>query len=377
MKRFVITLMVALLVFAGSFAFFSSYLDRMEASSFREKIHGVELGEGNVIEPVVEKEILFLLAGVDQLEDGVESVRTDTLMLFKVNTGTGKISIISIPRDTQVLVRGEWDKVNHAHAYGGMTLTLKTIRDWLGIDLDYFVKLDFKAVEEIVDAMGGVYVDMPMDIKHESYGIDLKEGRQLLDGNEAIYFARYRKGYENGDIGRVAAQQMLMQEIIKQALSAKNIPKLGSFVSTYMSKVDTNISLGMILELIPMASKMDTDDIDTYTIPGFEGMENETSYYFYNEDETQAIIDEVLPEYKIHEMGEDPSQADYSYGQGEEVLSETQSTYGGQEIPNETYPTYDSEVITEETGYGFESEEYIGDPDNGYETEEVIDQDNY
>lgn len=303
MKRFVITLLVAVGVFAGAFLFFTNYLDRLEAKNFREDIKGVELGEGNVIEPVVDQEILFLLAGVDQLVNPEGGMRTDTLMLIKVETATGKVSIVSIPRDTQVLVRGEWDKINHAHAYGGMTLTLKTIRDWLGIDLDYYVKVDFEAVIDIVDAMGGVYADVPLDLYHPSFNIDLKAGRQLLNGEEALYLARYRQGYENGDLGRVDTQQKLMMEIVKQALSAKNIPKLGSFISTYFSKVDTNISLDMIMGLIPVASSINTENIDTYVIPGDDGVENDTSYYFYYEEPTQVLVDEVLGDYKIHDMG--------------------------------------------------------------------------
>ncbi len=299
MKKFLITLLVAIIVFSGAYIFFETYLDGLEAKSFKEDIDGVELGEGNKIEQIVDDELLFLFAGVDALQEDGSGVRTDTLMLMKVDTSTGKISIVSIPRDTQVLVRDNYDKINHAHAYGGIALTLKTIRDWLGIDLDYYVKLDFAAVEEIVDAMGGVYVDVPFPIVHERFDIDIKEGRQLLDGHEALYYARYREGYENGDIGRVQAQQKLMIEIIQQALSVENAPKLGSFIKTYMNRVDTNIPLKKVVELIPIAGKMDTEHIDTYTIPGEAGYEGDISYYFYYEDATQTLVDELLYDYKL------------------------------------------------------------------------------
>lgn len=304
MKKFLITLLVAIIVFSGAYIFFETYLDGLEAKSFKEDIDGVELGEGNKIEQIVDDELLFLFAGVDDLGEDGSSVRTDTLMLMKVDTSTGKISIISIPRDTQVLIRDSYDKINHAHSYGGMTLTLKTIRDWLDIDLDYYVKLDFVAVEEIVNAMGGVYVDVPFSIVHESFDIDIAEGRQLLNGNEALYYARYRKGYEDGDIGRVHAQQKLMIEIIQQALSVENAPKLGTFIKTYMNRVDTNIPLSKVVELIPIAGKMDTEHIDTYTIPGEAGYEDDVSYYFYYEDETRALVDELLFDYKFENINE-------------------------------------------------------------------------
>lgn len=304
MKKFLITLIVAVLVFSGTYIFFTYYLDILDANNFKEEIQGVELGEGNVIEQVVDEEIFFLLAGVDELVNYGAGVRTDTLMLIKADLATGEVDLVSIPRDTKVLILGEWDKINHAHAYGGMTLTLRTIRDWMGIDLDYYVKVDFEAVVEIVDAMGGLYVDVPMDIYHPSYNIDLQEGRQLLNGEEVLYVARYREGYQSGDIGRVEMQQHIIKELIRQALSIENIPKLGSFVQTYFNRVDTNITIGMVLDLIPLAGSIDTENIQGYTIPGYEAREDGISYYFYDEEGTQRLVDELFYDYKLKEMGE-------------------------------------------------------------------------
>lgn len=388
MKKLLITLLVAIMVFTGTYVFFTNYLDVLDASNFREDIDGVELGEGNVIEQLVANELLFLFAGVDALQDPESGVRTDTLILMKVDTNTGKIAMVSIPRDTQVLVDGNWDKINHAHAYGGMTMTLKTIRDWLGIDLDYYVKLDFAAVEEIVDAMGGVYVDIPFEIYHPSHNIDLKPGRQLINGNEAIYYARYRKQYEDGDIGRIGAQQQLLVEIIKQALSVSNIPKLGSFVKTYINRVDTNIPMGKILEMIPMAGSINTESIETYLIPGEAGYEYDISYYFYHEEPTKALVDKLFLDYKLYDLDPttyeieevEPMAEPYNTGQSYDYAEpsgpaepytmdqgyEVDEAYGGEESygTNQAYtneePYVSEELIDiEET---FESQEpYIGE----------------
>lgn len=388
MKKLLITLLVAIMVFTGTYVFFTNYLDVLDASNFREDIDGVELGEGNVIEQLVANELLFLFAGVDDLQDPESGVRTDTLILMKVDTNTGKIAMVSIPRDTQVLVDGNWDKINHAHAYGGMTMTLKTIRDWLGIDLDYYVKLDFAAVEEIVDAMGGVYVDIPFEIYHPSHNIDLKPGRQLINGNEAIYYARYRKQYEDGDIGRIGAQQQLLVEIIKQALSVSNIPKLGSFVKTYINRVDTNIPMGKILEMIPMAGSINTESIETYLIPGEAGYEYDISYYFYHEEPTKALVDKLFLDYKLYDLDPttyeieevEPMAEPYNTGQSYDYAEpsgpaepytmdqgyEVDEAYGGEESygTNQAYtneePYVSEELIDiEET---FESQEpYIGE----------------
>ncbi|MDO5690753.1 MAG: LCP family protein [Tissierellia bacterium] len=300
-KRFLITFLVAVIVFSGAYVFFSKYLDVLDASSQKEVIRGVDLGEDNIIEQVVQHELLFLLTGVDNNEAGMENLRarTDTLMLVKVNLDNGAIDLISIPRDTRVLIDGELDKINHAHAYGGMALTLRTIRNWLGIDLDYYVKLDYDAVVEIVDAIGGVYVDVPVQIYEYETEIFLEPGYQRLRGLEALYFARFRAGYDNGDLGRVAAQQQLIKQVAKQMLSIENLPKIGDYLSTYIKYVDTNIPVNLIFSMVPTASSMSSDTINSYVIPGDVGEIDETSYYFYDEEGTQMLVNEVLSDYII------------------------------------------------------------------------------
>lgn len=298
-KRFLITFLVAVIIFSGAYIFFSKYLDVLEAGSPKEVIKGVDLGEDNVIEQVVEHELLFLLTGVDYNEAGEEQnrVRTDTLMIVKMDIDTGEVDLISIPRDTRVLVGNSMDKINHAHAYGGMALTLRTIRDWLNIDLDYFVKLDFRAVEEIVDAMGGVEVDVPVQIYEYDTEIFLEPGYQRLNGKEALYFARFREGYEDGDLGRVRAQQQLMQQIIKQMISVENLPKIGDFFATYAKRVDTNIPNSLMLSMLPTASKIDTENIQKFVIPGDADYLDGISYYFYDEEGTVELVNQLLSEY--------------------------------------------------------------------------------
>ncbi len=133
-----------------------------------------------------------------------KGTRTDTMMLMKVNFETGKIDLLSLPRDTRVLVRGKEDKLNHAHAYGGTSLTMATVREFLNIDLDYYVKVDYKAVKAIVEAIGGVEIDVPQRMRYSDptadppLNINLYPGLQVLDGEGAHDFLRYRSGYKEG-----------------------------------------------------------------------------------------------------------------------------------------------------------------------------------
>lgn len=361
-RKFIIIFLISIIVFFGAYLFFGSYLDVLEASAPKEVIRGVDLGEGNVIEQVVEDEIFFLLTGVDNNVAGLEeeAVRTDTLMLVKANMTSGKIDLISIPRDSRVLINGTGDKINHAHSYGGMALTLKTIREWLGIDLDYYVKLDFQAVVEIVDAMGGVYLNVPVQIYEYETEIFLEPGYHRLRGKEALYFARFR-GYEDGDIGRVASQQALMAAIVDQALRLENLPKIPEYIKTYASRVDTNIPTSMVLGMVPMAENLSGGNVNSYVIPGYAGWYQDISYYFYDPEQTQDLVNEVLYDYKISELNE-------LAGATDPINEDEMSTYEyfNQDFSHEGYNDgYYEDIYTEE---GYYEEEWY--PEEDYETEE-------
>jgi LCP family protein required for cell wall assembly len=266
----------------------------------------------NENKPKVKNEILFLLLGVDA-EDVKESKgkRTDTMMLTKVNFDTGDVSILSIPRDTRVMIDGKPDKINHAHVYGGVESTMDTVRDFLGIDLDYYVKIDYNIVKEVVDAIGGVRVDVPFDMKYKEYdpsvpplNIDIKKGeQQLLDGKNAHDFLRFRNnnamtvGYKDGDIGRIKAQQYFMKELIKQTLKTKNLLKLPKLVETYFSNVETNISLGTALKAASSVKKINVDNIKTDTIPGDGEYIKNVSYWIYDREKMDLLVNEMFGDY--------------------------------------------------------------------------------
>ena len=272
----------------------------------------IDFGEGNEVKQKVKNEILFLLMGVDAKDvKKSKGTRSDTMMLFKVNFDTGQINMLSIPRDTRVLVKNKEDKINHAHAYGGPALTMKSLRDFLNLDIDYYVKVDYKAVMAIVEAIGGVDIDVPRNMKYKDpfadppLNINIKKGFQTLDGKNSHDFLRWRKnnsgssGYSEGDIGRIEAQQMFMKEFIKQTLKIKNIAKLPKFVETYYNYVETNISLDIMVKGAFAAKKIDIENMKTSTIPGVGERIAGTDYWIYNREETSEIIQEMFGDYLL------------------------------------------------------------------------------
>lgn len=262
--------------------------------------------EGNEIETKVENEILFLMMGVDAHDvKKSKGTRTDTMMLMKVNFETGKIDLLSLPRDTRVLVRGKEDKLNHAHAYGGTSLTMATVRDFLDIDLDYYVKVDYKVVKGIVEAIGGVDIDVPQRMRYRDptakppLDINLYPGPQTLYGKEAHDFLRFRS-YRGGDIDRIKAQQYFMKELIKQTLKPKNLLKLPKLVETYFEYVETNIPLNLILKGVAAGRKMDIENMEQRTITGYGQRINGLDYWIYDREETSKVVKEMFGDYLLN-----------------------------------------------------------------------------
>ena len=270
-----------------------------------------DFGDDNTVEQKVKNEILFLLMGVDAKDvKKSKGTRTDTMMLIKVNFDTGETSLLSIPRDTRVLVKGKEDKINHAHSNGGVALTMRTVRDFLNLDIDYYVKVDYEVVKDVVDAIGGVEIDVPRNMKYKEYdpsvpplNIDIKKGLQVLDGKNAHDFLRWRnnndmtRGYEMGDIGRIEAQQYFMKELVKQTLAPKNLLKLPKLIETYFANVETNIPMNIMLKGAKSARKLDMENMKTATIPGeFERIKN-VEYWKYHRVETVEIVEDMFGDY--------------------------------------------------------------------------------
>ncbi len=255
-------------------------------------------------------ELIFLALGIDAKElTENNKERSDTMMLFKVDKSTGNISILSIPRDTRVMIRGRSgeEKVNHAHAYGGPELSVETVRDLLGIDLEYYVRVDYKIVEEFVNLIDGVEVDVPMNMKYTDLKadpplyIDLKEGRQVLNGNEALQFLRFRKGYKDQDLGRIKAQQQFMVAAMDKTLKPANIVKIPQMIKAYYKYVDTNIPLDTLTKFAMKAKKFDTENMHVVTLPGEPETIDGISYFIPDEDESAQLVKKLFIEHEAVE----------------------------------------------------------------------------
>lgn len=295
-KRFFITLLVILVGFFGS----KFILDRLEASQ-KFNINGNE----NIInDDAINKEegqYLILLVGVDKNgnDDNTDFTRTDTIMLISADTKTGKMELLSIPRDSRVKIRDKFDKVNHAHAFGGIELTMQTLRQFLGLDIDYYVQVNYQALINIVDALGGVDYDVPEGINIHKGKVKIHPGPNHLDGNEVMWYLRTRNIYNNGDIGRVNTQQAFVKAMVDEMVKKSKDMNLMTFISNYIKYVKTNLPMSAMLDLAGHINSFSSDKMSTHTVPGMEQTINGTSYWIPDYDKTWQIVDDSYSNFKL------------------------------------------------------------------------------
>ena len=302
-RFFVVVFVFALSFVASKFAF--DFLD--------QRANQALFADGTFEDQAVKTskdEYLILMVGVDKAageENNEDFTRTDTIMLVKANTNDGTIKLMSIPRDSRVLVRNTYDKVNHAHAFGGIELTLQSLRNFLGLDIDYYVQVNYQALVEIVDAIGGVDYEVPEGVEIKKWTLDVKPGLNHFDGTDTMWYLRTRHIYDNGDIGRVEAQQDFVKAMVDQAVEKSNQMNLMTVISSYIKYVKTNLPMGAIVDLVKSIPNFSSDKVDTFIVPGEEATINRISYYIPDERETWDIVDDVFGDFKLKKWTEEDS----------------------------------------------------------------------
>ena len=190
---------------------------------------------------------------------------TDTMLLASYDVTNQKATVMSIPRDTMVNVSWDIKKINSVYNYygageKGIQAVYKEVAQLVGFEPDYQVVVEWEAVGEIVDAMGGVYFDVPRNMNYDDPTQDLhihiNKGYQLLSGEQAMGVIRYRHdnrvngktlGYPDGDIGRIATQQAFLKAVVEQLLKVQNVTKINQFVKVFQNNVETDMSFSNIL----------------------------------------------------------------------------------------------------------------------------------
>ena len=242
----------------------------------------------------------ILVSGVDDHNGG-----SDTNILVAVDVANSSIYGVSIPRDTKAIINGEAHKINYAYNAGGTALMAETISDQLGIPVDYSVQVDLQGFVALVDAIGGVTFDVPVDMHYEDPYQDLyihiDKGVQTLNGENAMKVVRFRSGYASQDLGRMQTQQAFLKAAAKQTLTASNLNKIDDFVKIFQSYVETDLTLGNLAWLGKEAITMGSDAVSFCTLPN----EWKSPSIYLNQEETLALINQHLNPYVEDRVAED------------------------------------------------------------------------
>lgn len=240
---------------------------------------------------------------------GMEDVRSDTLIFASFCPDTKKVSLINIPRDTYIHRKGydtaEQRKINSVYGDHGVLGVKKTVSHILNqAPVHHYVTMDYEGVEKIIDAFGGVEVDVPFDMVYNDpyakppLSINISQGRQVLNGKKSLEFLRYRKGngkkvgYIDGDLGRIKAQQDFIRSFIDKA--SDNIL---TTLTRGFNHVKTDVSFMKTLSYGRKAMGMAKDDFEMLTLPGkaeFRKIGRKVlSYFIYDKVETEKMLEEI------------------------------------------------------------------------------------
>ena len=349
--KFFLVVIILLILFVGGFIGYSTYkygwgwtgLLKTAVGSTVEKPE--ELGEFRALILGVSKDISVDL--------------TDTIIIASYNPATQKATLLSIPRDTFIgesRARADsYDKINAIYQKEGAEGTLKKVNKLTGLNIKNYIVISNNALVELVDEIGGVEFDVPMNMyytsKKQGLYINLKKGKQKLNGEQAEGLVRFRKSNKNGvyttysaeygndDFGRMRTQRDFIKAVAKQTLKAKNITKIGELIDIVKRNVKTNIKdWNQVKEYIPYAVEFNTDNLQSENIPGdSRRIPAGTGLWFFLADEEKTV--ELVEELFKNEETKDPED--------ENTISEN-TTSNSNTLSNTTSSSASSKDTTNE-----------------------------
>ena len=304
--------------------------------TYKEKRKNISLNSGSgkkLTEPFT-----ILLLGVDSEVDGLKANQAfngDTMMMITFNPTTLNTTVFSIPRDTYapIACNGKRSNKINSSAVGGTTCVINTLKDLTGIDIDYYVKINFKGVVDLVEALDGIEVDVPVDFceqdSNREFGeheICLKKGVQTLNGEAALALSRHRHSLPLGDFQRVQHQQLVVEAMAKKVKNIRSVNKFYEVLDAISKNIETNVSTDEMLNLYNVGKKMLLENdaninIEKTYLTGYDltmlipGLGNVYTFQYYPES-----LNEIVKAMKVNLGLEEPTMiktfnfsANYTY----------------------------------------------------------------
>ena len=241
----------------------------------------------------------ILVLGCDERE-GENQARADVIIVATIRPDDKEVSLFSIPRDTRVTIEGHGkDKINHAMAFGGIPLITDSVELLLGIHIDHAVKVNFDGFINVIDALGGVNINVPEKMYKPLEAIDLLPGYQTLYGEDALAFVRWR-GDGLGDYGRIARQQQFIAALTEKVKNM-SVGQALDVLDAVMDSIETDMSVREMTSYATNLIGLSSDKVHTYSFVGGSVYINGVNYVEPDMEEIKAIVDKM-------QHGEQPAE---------------------------------------------------------------------
>lgn len=305
-RIFMILIIIALLVFAGIFTY-KVAKNGWGLQGFMAAAMGHDENTLKDLDPIT-----FLLVGISGCEEDYKLA--DTIMVCSYNPKTQKASLLSIPRDTYVgkdkTKASASYKINSVYRNGeNIDGMIKAIENITGLEIDNYLIVDTDALVQLVDAIGGVKFNVPINMDYDdptqNLHIHLKAGEQTLTGSQAEGLVRFRHNnngttysteYGDNDIGRMRTQREFITEVMKQTLKPENILKINKIAEIAFNNITTNMTFNTIKDYIPYAVSFSTENLKTGVLPGVPELCNKVYIYTVNKKQTKQVVEELFKE---------------------------------------------------------------------------------
>ncbi len=304
--------LAAIFLFADNQSFIE---DKINQNAFLSKLFS-KLSLGNSSKTKPEFNLPFgprrqniLLLGVDS--NGADSdlwvgTRTDTIILLNIDPKTKTVNALSIPRDSKIFLPNGMgtQKINAAHAIGGIEMTVKTIEETLGVKIDRYIMFHDEGVREVVKALGGVDIYIEKNMNYDDYAgklhIHLKKGKHHLSEKDVVEYLRFRHD-ATGDIGRTKRQQWFLRGLLADLKKPETVVKIPRIISVTKKYVKTDMTPYEMTQYVGLATQFDMDNIEIAMLPGAPNKHGYISYWILNPEKTQEVVDRLI--YRQKEEG--------------------------------------------------------------------------
>jgi polyisoprenyl-teichoic acid--peptidoglycan teichoic acid transferase len=267
--------------------------------------------DSNGVKPYAAKSkdepVNILVMGVDVGTVGVKEEdnrqRTDTIIVMNYDPKTGAVNLISVPRDTLIMIKGKKQKINAANAIGGTSYLIEAVEKMLDLKINYYGKVDYSGFRELVDIIGGVDIKIPFrmdyDDSAQNLHIHFKKGEVVhLDGKKAEEFFRWRKnndgtGLADGDLGRIENQHLFIEKVMDKFKSLAILHKVPAILQAIPKYAETNMDPEAILKYGSAVLTADKSNIKMMTLQGDAADIDGVSYIIYNEKKNDKLISAI------------------------------------------------------------------------------------